>query len=540
MGITVAELLQNEFFRDFKVLAGQGGLNNQVQGIAVLDAPDGFQWTKNREFVLSSGYVFHENPTLLEQYVKSPEFTAISCLGMKLQRFIKEIPPNILEECNRLKVPLISIPAQVSWMDVINALNVTVMNKNILQFNIEEINPNTFNDLSYSVRKINRILSAIENEMNFPAMLYDFNADKAYYSSEKFKGLADGLKTEDFWNPSFNFSKETLCNSLKMSRYRFYDDRFDKPFSWITVPITVNNKTKAYFVVLEATGLIDYLDQFALRTGFLLIQEIYEQILVAQSIEDIGFEKFIENVLNGTFISRDEIETKANEINLNTKAKCFTIVMKQTNDKIVLAEYRELLKRVARSAMEHAKFRMSVIDDNKCLFLVVKEELMTDHKALVSIHYKMENLSKRLQLEIEGASLVFGLSDKPEDLMSIYQNYLRCEKALSIGPLLYPEDVIWPYSRLGVFAWLEIKEEELTFMVKDLGRLYADEENRELIQTLKVYLECKMNFSLAAKRLYLHINTVRKRIEEAKELIPLDLDDPVSRLKLEVLLKLFF
>lgn len=540
MGITVSELLQNEFFRDFKVLAGQGGLNNQVQGIAVLDAPDGFRWTKNREFVISSGYVFQQNPTLFDEYIRSEEFSAISCLGIKLQRFLKEIPPNILEGFNLHKIPLISIPAHVSWMDIINAVNVTVMNKNILQFNIGEVNPNTFNDLSYPVRKINRILNAIEYEMNFPAMLYDFNADKAYYSSPKFKDLADDLKTEDFWNPSFNFSKEMLCYSLSMSRYRFYDNRFDKPFSWISVPITVNDKIKAYFVVLEATGLIDYFDQFALRTGFLLIQEIYEQILVAQSIEDIGFEKFVENILNGTFTSRDEIEHQATEINLNTKVKCYTIVMQQTNNKISLVDHRDTLKKHTRSVMEHTKFRMSVIDDNKCLFLVVKDENVSDSKAMESIDQKMEKLSKRLRLEIEGISTLFGVSDKLEEVSHIYQNYLRCEKSLTLGPLLYPQKRIWSYSSLGVFAWLEIKEDELILMKKDLGDLIANEENRELIRTLKVYLECKMNFSLAAKKLYLHINTIRKRIEEAKELIPLDLDDPVSRLKLEVLLKLFF
>ena len=53
-----------------------------------------------------------------------------------------------------------------------------------------------------------------------------------------------------------------------MIRYRFYDDKYDKPYSWITVPITVGDKIKAYFVVVEATGLIDYFDQFALRIGF--------------------------------------------------------------------------------------------------------------------------------------------------------------------------------------------------------------------------------------------------------------------------------
>lgn len=36
----------------------------------------------------------------------------------------------------------------------------------------------------------------------------------------------------------------------------------------------------------------------------------------------------------------------------------------------------------------------------------------------------------------------------------------------------------------------------------------------------------------------MHINTVRKRIEEINDLINFDIEDPVNRLKLEILLKI--
>ena len=102
---------------------------------------------------------------------------------------------------------------------------------------------------------------------------------------------------EDFWKPSFDYNKEILCNNLNMVRYRFFDEKYDRPYSWITVPITVGDKIEAYFVVVEATGLIDYFDQFALRIGFVLLQSLYEQILMAQNIGDAGFEKFISRLL---------------------------------------------------------------------------------------------------------------------------------------------------------------------------------------------------------------------------------------------------
>ena len=54
---------------------------------------------------------------------------------------------------------------------------------------------------SYKEQKIKRILQAMEAEMGFPAFLYDFVEEEAYYSSMNFQKIAKGfgLETEDFW-----------------------------------------------------------------------------------------------------------------------------------------------------------------------------------------------------------------------------------------------------------------------------------------------------------------------------------------------------
>lgn len=70
MGITVGELLNLEFFKDFQVIAGKKGLNCEVQGVTILDAPDGYRWAVGKELTLTSGYVFAHEPETLELYKK--------------------------------------------------------------------------------------------------------------------------------------------------------------------------------------------------------------------------------------------------------------------------------------------------------------------------------------------------------------------------------------------------------------------------------------------------------------------------------------
>ena len=67
--------------------------------------------------------------------------------------------------------------------------------------------------------------------------------------------------------------------------------------------------------------------------------------------------------------------------------------------------------------------------------------------------------------------------------------------------------------------------------------LLKEPKNAELLKTLKVYLENNMNYSITAEKLYLNINTIRKRIDKINNLISLDWDNHVQRLEMELLLQ---
>ncbi|MBU5424849.1 PucR family transcriptional regulator ligand-binding domain-containing protein [Tissierella pigra] len=538
MGLTVREMLGAEFFKDFKVIGGHEGLDKQIQGIAVFDAPDGYNWTKGRELIISSGYLFQQQPKLFQEYVKTDVFREISGMGIKLDRYIKSVPDNIIAIFNEYKIPLISIPKRPSWMDIMYQLNVLVMNRNIKQFRIRNINPRSFSNLSYQSRKINKILSQMEGEMNFPSMLYDLSSEKAYYSSPEFIKLMEDLNIEDFWKPSFDSTQEILCDNLNIIRYRFIDEKYDKPYSWITIPITVEDKIKAYFVVVEATGLIDYFDQFALRIGFLLLQSLYEQILVAQSIGDTGFENFINEIITGALSNDEIISKRASDIGLDINLNYYLVLMKEKGKKSHSSSSRKELKEVINSSISHMQARIAMIDDSSCIFLIPVEDSISYERNLQEMEKSAETFKKRIESKIDNTEVVFGVSDISDTVFEIKRNYTRCLQAIKMGQLLYPKEYYLKYSDLGVFAWMDIKEDELEIMLKDIKLLTENPEYRELIETLRVYLECKMNYSLTAKQLFIHINTVRKRIGEINDLINFDIEDSMNRLKLEILLKL--
>jgi len=172
MGITVRDLLSVEYFRDFKVIAGKNGLNREIQGVTVADAPDGYRWKSEKELCFSSGYVFSNNPDFITGIFQGD--AQLSALVIKRGRYLEEIPEYIIRLCEEHEVPLITMPYGIPWMEAINQVYVAVINHAIQLFGVSSQNiPYHPQIVNYKEQKIQKILRAVESDMEFPALLYD-------------------------------------------------------------------------------------------------------------------------------------------------------------------------------------------------------------------------------------------------------------------------------------------------------------------------------------------------------------------------------
>ena len=129
MRIALYQLLAQEYFKEFHVIAGQKGLSREVQCVAVMDAPDALRWTKGKELIMTSGYALSKDPYCLERNFQEGVAQLATGLMIKRQRYLDVIPDHLIELFGRYDVPLISMPFEIGFMDVINQVNVAVMNQ---------------------------------------------------------------------------------------------------------------------------------------------------------------------------------------------------------------------------------------------------------------------------------------------------------------------------------------------------------------------------------------------------------------------------
>jgi purine catabolism regulator len=98
-------------------------------------------------------------------------------------------------------------------------------------------------------------------------------------------------------------------------------------------------------------------------------------------------------------------------------------------------------------------------------------------------------------------------------------------------PLFYPDLLVY-----RLLLQIEPSPELKAFQQEILGPLLEHENGKELIRTLEVYFERNGNLKKTAHNLYIHRNTLIYRLERIQEITSLDLDNPETRLALQLTL----
>ncbi|MCI8638080.1 MAG: PucR family transcriptional regulator [Coprococcus sp.] len=539
MGIAVRELLALEYFKDFEVVAGRGGVHKEIQGISCLEAPDAFNWVRGRELVFSSGYVIMKEPGCIQKGFEQGYIQPSSGLLIKRGRYLDEIPTDIIRLFDEYDVPLITMPFEVPWMEMINQINTAVMNRTVRRFRIQNTSMFQPSNQTYKMQKIKRILQAVEVEMNFLAFVYDTAEERSYYSSVNFRRITEsfGLKESDYIEPSYPYTQHNLCDYINMVRFRLLNpDNAEGPrISWIRIPIIMNGVERAYFVVMESREFIDYYDEYSIRIAFLMLQAVYEQLEIARSVGNVGFENFIHFAMSYGQNDRKRLVYQANVQGISMSEVFTFVVFRQCSPALSTYTERKKLMEIFQTTEAAKRGKLVLLEENEgALLLQAGDAVAKDKEGIIRL---LEEFRMRVTAEYPEMELEFGICREEKTLAEVRPNIEKCRKVLKMGKLLYPKEYIWDYEMLGPLAWLQIPEEELEEMLSRYKALMHDEKNIELLRTLKVYLENNMNYSLTAEKMYVHINTIRKRIDKVNSLLDMTWERHIDRLKVEMLLQ---
>lgn len=240
----------------------------------------------------------------------------------------------------------------------------------------------------------------------------------------------------------------------------------------------------------------------------------------AEYPEDM-LEYFISDLLSGAITDEQLIRDRCTRFgwHLRMPYRLLTIrsadPVEATQGEGFLAQTRrcELLREAFPEATvflygEQIKFILSVYDET------TRERLLLDQIAGL----------------LEEHGLVAGVSQPGQNLRSLSARHRQAMKALQMGALLKGSGPLYFFDRYSVYYALEACAGRIDLLdlchaaILKLER-YDRRHGTAYMGTLHAYLACGKNASEAADALFIHRNTLAKRLDKIHDIIPVDLND---------------
>jgi len=487
-------------FPDFRLLAGSGGVFNTITTITVFDSPDVDKWLRGGELLIGSAYIFREDLSGLEDFLKRVQEQGASAVGVKLDRFLGEIPKKILDFADEIELPLILIPFSYRWADIIEVVQ----------------------------RHLNTAQNVSLQKGAEAKLLEDF-----LDPTELIRALAKELRHKiAFWCPSLGLQLlvssdgTTLPTPVAKEYFEAKKTAEEQLSTHGTIQVTRtarNLNSETVSAVYSSTGQA--------RTEVHLILKAEEK---APSLRQERLSMLVLNLIRS--FALEQILGK--QTSLETKSTFL--------ERLCLGGFSE-----QRIALQRASV-LGIVVPEPCFVSILhmielrespekgEEEAFVFHIGHLRVSiipwFERKNHLARIfelcrNLNVWG---VFGR--KAEKLLNIQESYMDCKNSLSILKKTMLPPGAYGYEEAVLFSLFHkmAKTDEGQVLINRYWHplLAIPEENRMLnpVQVVEGLVKNGFNAKRSAADLHVHYNTIRNYISEIQSKIGLDFNKPMDLL----------
>ncbi|MRH44336.1 PucR family transcriptional regulator [Aquibacillus halophilus] len=530
----VSEILKNPAMEGYKIIAGESGLDREVLHVNMMDAPDIINFLKPNELLVTTAYHLKDQPNLIIELIEEMNEQGCAALGIKIKRFLQEIPKEVIEVAERLSFPIIELPAQSSLGDIVNQTLSSILDKktNELRFAIDT--HKQFSNHIISGKGIPKLLKRLADLINFPVVLLDQYTKPiaSSHSNRKISHIMETMYLKDssvyFPNTSF-FTFSTLPEKETFSV--FLVNTHQKKAGFLIVIGEINPADHSATLTIEqATNVISF--------------ELMKENALMQYTRRIKNEFFF-NFTEGNFTSQEEVINRAKEFGLKSEQNylCAAGKLEQgdfsgsyTQNQLEIDSIYEYIEDelVSLSLSTHLFTR-----GDTCILLYEVKGSSQDTTNYV--HSSLELVQAKIKERFE-RSISFGVSNISRNFFHVKNGFKEAHDALQSGQLSGQTGFIQGYRTkdimelLRIIPAVDLKDYYLNAL-QPLLELGKDEE-QTLLQTLFVFLETHCQISETAKRLFVHRNTVVYRLDKCEELLGSKLNDSELTLQIRLAMRI--
>lgn len=533
--MTVEELLQLPTIKGLKLISGNLGVHREISTVTVVDTPDGFQWLKGNEVVITTTYALEKTPNAFLDFISKLLSRNISALIVKSDRYINVIPENAKKLCDEKALPLIYCPAIYAFTDIINPTLSGIISKQAEQLKESSKIHESFLELAINDRSIHQILQTLSTLIQEPTAYVDTVFHKVYFSENVSEDslYLKGLSYEIILN---EYREKYQCIDVVNKEQKFgyimlLSDRSDR-----TYPDTDSN---IYKTAIEYASIVIIL-RMQIRISNRMIEEKY-------------YSSFVGDLMLNNVKTREEINTRAHLYGWNLDGGGFVAIIDINNikkyylrnlDTGTNEKLQKYTDQIFDTSIKYIKQAFpSTIYYSQSDFIA----FLITGKLPVSARKTLADTFSQIQHSLLNAvpfTISMGVGMYVDDIINIHNSYQQAKQVIQTVYQIQQFNRLFFYDQIGIYRLLfsiSSNNEAIEFCDKYVKPLqqYDDQHHANLIETLQSIINCGWNLKLASEKLFLHYNSVKYRFQKICDLLEIDLRDNSRHTEIELALKIY-
>lgn len=550
MRFTVKDLLKLEILKNASVIAGKTGLDNDITGVTIIEAPDIAKYIGGGEVLLTSLYPFstctrNEYKRYLEQLCEK----GISAMILKVGRPIKSAEKLILLLTNAMEkrgIPIIKISLNTAYKDITYPIMERLFNEEATKLKYFKETHDRFMSLSlalpFSGSGFKKILNSLSELIGNPAALFDKNMSCLVTTDKNINHL--------------NLPKNSKKVELNFySKYTFFSSKIirskacGKPYNQIIIPL--NNVTfnmNMYMVIAEVNSPIDQLDYIAIENAITAILLEFTKHRTVLEHEKEFKNNLLEQILGGKIRSRDKLNLNANLLGLPIDAHYCVLVFSVSSEKNGKApDYNTQIRynKVLYDSIAMHFDNIHVQNNSNNIVVVQEADVKQDKDSYMnSVKAKVERVRHSVCGSRDSCIISVGIGNTVNGVVNIPKSFKEANDTLFLIETIESLTAgsrakVACFSELGVLKMLTYFDDPAilnNFIPDSLKELCSYRKSRrdDLLATLCAYLDNKHNIAKTAQVLFVHYKTVTYRINKIKSITNIDFDNSAQVLSIQL------
>lgn len=490
-GVTVEEALALPCLARARLVAGERGRSRRIRVVNIMEDPDILRWMRGGELLLTTAYPVRDDATALTRLVPALADRGLAALGVKIGPYLEAQPPEMLAAADRLGFPVIEIPAEVIFNDILSEVLGTVLNRQAVELERSQLIHEQLTAVALAGGSYQELVTALAELIHLPAAILDNH----------------GLVLAAAGSPPVGRERPEVTRPIGAAA------ACGEVAAWTggrdVLPHQLMAMERAATVAAMAMAQERAVVSREQRHGTLLLMEL----------------------VSGRPLDRADMIRRAAALGWDLHVPRAAVLVGLTGPagplRVADQPVEDQLVRLARAAAGAGSIVWCL--ESRLAMLVEPGDSLA--RVCHAVHDRIEQAYPGLWVMVASGRVYTDFAD-------FRCSYQEARATLALGRELRGHDFVLRHEELGIYRLLyQLPPHELRRHVQEaLGPLleYDSRHKGALLRTLDCYLRHDRNRVAASNELNVHYNTLRYRLEQIERLTGGATRHPTGRLQLEV------